>query len=224
MTVISQLEVSSSRQACIPTNPIIPSWANKFANSLLGQPPVVVEGARGTFTLESGVTKVFTNLYSNLNVKYMDSMGKLVGKQLDARTIKWKLGLTWGDKVKNPFYLDHFGHRWYAIEFTDEDELEFALNNRPWYVRGKIFHMERWHVHFQDRDFISNLRVWLRIPRVPVQYRDAEILEVITQPIGNFIRADETTLSGLNGLFMKVLLEVYLRLPLKMMMRSALCC
>lgn len=52
----------------------------------------------------------------------MDSrvlIGKLVGQQLDAMTIKWKLGLTWRDKVKNPFYLDHFGHRWYAIEFTN---------------------------------------------------------------------------------------------------------
>lgn len=52
MTIISQLEASSSRHARIPTSPIIPAWANKFANPLLGQPPVVVEGARGTFTME----------------------------------------------------------------------------------------------------------------------------------------------------------------------------
>lgn len=77
-------------------------------------------------------------------------MGKLVGKQLDARTIKWRLWLTWGSRVKNPFYLDHFGHKWYAIEFTNEEELEFALDNRPWYVRGQIFHMERWNAHFRD--------------------------------------------------------------------------
>lgn len=57
MTAISQLEVSSSRQARIPTNTRISSWANKFANALPGQPPVVVEGVRGTFTLESGVTR-----------------------------------------------------------------------------------------------------------------------------------------------------------------------
>ncbi|KAM1281370.1 hypothetical protein ACFX15_021544 [Malus domestica] len=167
--------------------------------------------------MENGVTRVST-LYSNLNVKYMESkvlMGKLMGKQLDARTIKWKLGLTWGSKVKNPFYLDHFGHRWYAIEFTNEKEIEFALDNRPWYVRGQIFHMERWNVHFKDTNFISNLRVWIRIPRVPVKYRDAKILEVITQPVGNFISVDETTLLVLHGLFVRVLLEVDLRLPLK---------
>ncbi|KAM1181480.1 hypothetical protein EV1_000075 [Malus domestica] len=70
-------------------------------------------------------------------------MGKLVGKELDARTIKWKLGLTWDARVKNLFYLDHFRYKWYAIEFTDEEKLEFELENRPWYVRGQILHMEK---------------------------------------------------------------------------------
>ena len=81
MTVISQLEASSSRQAHIPNSPRIPSWDNKFANPLHGQPLVAMEGARGTFTLESGITRVSTNIYSNLNVEYMESrvlMGKLV--------------------------------------------------------------------------------------------------------------------------------------------------
>ncbi|KAB2631867.1 hypothetical protein D8674_038656 [Pyrus ussuriensis x Pyrus communis] len=124
-----------------------------FAKPLLSQPPVVVEGARGTFTLESGVPQVSTSLFSNLNVEYMEGrvlMGKLMGKQLDARTIKWKLGLTWWDRVKQPFYLDNFGHRWYVVEleFRDEEELKFALDHKPW---------------------------------VPVQYRDAEILKDITQ-------------------------------------------
>ncbi|KAB2632190.1 hypothetical protein D8674_028437 [Pyrus ussuriensis x Pyrus communis] len=49
---------------------------------------------------------------------------------------------------------------------------------------------------------ISNLRVWVRIPRLPVQYWDVEIMQ-------NF-------LSGLNGLFVR--LEVDLRLPLKRVM------
>lgn len=44
-----------------------------------------------------------------------------------------------------------------------------------------------------------------------MQYRDAEILEVIMQPVGTFIRADENSLSGLNGLFVRMFLEVGLR-------------
>ncbi|KAM1794257.1 hypothetical protein ACFX11_034752 [Malus domestica] len=160
MTVISQLKASSSRHAKIPTSPKIPAWVNKFANPLPGQPPVVVEGAYGTFTMENGVTKVSISLYSNFYMESRVLIGKLVGK-----------------------------HRWYAIEFTDEEELEFALDNRP--------------------------GVWISISRVPVQYRDAEILEAITQLVDTFVHTDETSLSGLNGLFVRVLMEVDLRLPLK---------
>ncbi|KAM0982019.1 hypothetical protein ACFX2A_015294 [Malus domestica] len=65
---------------------------------------------------------------------------------------------------------------------------------------------------------ISNLRVEVRILRLLVQYRDAEILEVTMQLVGTFIRVDEKSLSGLIGLFVRVLLEVDLRLLLKRVM------
>ncbi|KAM2245675.1 hypothetical protein ACFXTI_006588 [Malus domestica] len=66
--------------------------------------------------------------------------------------------------------------------------------------------------------WMSNLKVWVRIPRLPVQYRDQEILQVITQPVRKFIRVDPTTLTGLNKLFVRLLLEVDLRLPHKRIM------
>ncbi|KAM1149840.1 hypothetical protein ACFX15_029435 [Malus domestica] len=97
ITIISQLEASFSRHPRIPSSPKLSSWVNRFTSPHPGQPLVVVEGFKGTFTLESGVTRVSTSLYSNLKVEHMETrvlMGKLVGKQIEARTIKWKLGLT----------------------------------------------------------------------------------------------------------------------------------
>lgn len=63
---------------------------------------------------------------------------------------------------------------------------------------GQIFHVENWSIYFWDTNLISNLRVW-----------------VITQPVGNFIIADETNVYKLNGLVVRVLLEVDLRSSLK---------
>lgn len=107
---------------------------------------MVVEKALSTFTMERGVIRVNTHLVSSINVDHMLSrvlMGKMIGQPLDARLIKWKLGLLWKNEVKNTFYLDHCGRKWFALEFTDEDDLNFILNNRSWYVRGHIFHLER---------------------------------------------------------------------------------
>ncbi|KAB2631053.1 hypothetical protein D8674_008572 [Pyrus ussuriensis x Pyrus communis] len=71
-------------------------------------------------------------------------MGKMFGQLFDACLIKW-----------NTFYLDHFGRKWFALEFTDEDDLKYVLNNRPYGGLGDS-----------------------------VQYKEKQIIRDITQPIG----------------------------------------
>ncbi|KAB2634405.1 hypothetical protein D8674_038268 [Pyrus ussuriensis x Pyrus communis] len=56
----------------------------------------------------------------------------MFGQYLDAHLIKWKLSLLWKNEVKNTFNLDHFGRRWFVLEFTDEDDLHYVLENRLW--------------------------------------------------------------------------------------------
>lgn len=50
------------------------------------------------------------------------------------------------------FYIDHFGHHCYVMVFIDQEELEFLLDNRPWYVKGSNLSVERWSTHFRDMD------------------------------------------------------------------------
>lgn len=96
------------------------------------------------------------------------------------------------------------------MEFTDVEDLEFVLENQPWYVCGQIFHLESLTTQFSDIDAINNLVVWARLPRVSAQYKKVDIIEVIAQPTGDVIRVDKVT-----NLFMNVLVEVDLRFPLK---------
>lgn len=154
-------------------------------------------------------------MYSSLNVEFL--WVNLWVNRLRLEPLS-EVGSYLGFKGQKSVLLNHFGHHWYAVEFTNDEELEFVLDNHPWYVRGQMFPSGMWTTHFCDVDLISNLRIWVRIPRLPVQYRGAEILEVITQPICTFVRADQNSLSGLNGLFVRALLEVDLRLPLKRVM------
>lgn len=88
------------------------------------------------------------------------------------------------------------------------------MRYQPWYVCGNIFHLKWWTINVNDTDVITKLEVWARLPLVPVQYNEKKIIKDITQPLGHVIRVDEMTLE-LNGLFVKVLLEVDLRFPLK---------
>lgn len=92
---------------------------------------MVVEKAFGTFTMKHEVTRVSTTLCSTLNVEHMKSrvlIGRMFGQHLEARLIKWKLGLLWN---KNKFYLDHYGKRWFALEFSNADDLDFVFSSKP---------------------------------------------------------------------------------------------
>ncbi|KAB2619947.1 hypothetical protein D8674_039434 [Pyrus ussuriensis x Pyrus communis] len=60
----------------------------------------------------------------------------------------------------------------------------------------------------------NNLVVWARLMRDPVQDKEANIIKVITQPMGNIIRVNDVTLR-LDGLLVKVFVEVDLSFPLK---------
>lgn len=174
---------NSTRRPRICSEGYIPRWENPSPVPQLSQDPVVVEKVLSTFTMERGVTRVNTHLVSSINVDHMLSkvlMGKMFGQPLDARLNKWKLGLSWKNEVKNTFYLDHCGRKWFPLEFTDEDDLKFVLNNRSWYVRVQIFHLEQWTKNFKDTVIITKLVVWSRIPRVPVQYKEDKIIKVAT--------------------------------------------
>lgn len=47
-----------------------------------------------------------------------------------------------------------------------------VFSKRPWYVRGQVFHYERWMTQFNDMDAISKLVLWARLLRLLVQYKD----------------------------------------------------
>lgn len=63
-------------------------------------------------------------------------------------------------------------------------------------------------------DRVTNLKVWVRLPRLPIQFREERIIGNILQPIGTTVKVDEVTFSKLNGLFVWVLMEVDLRFSL----------
>ncbi|TQD96362.1 hypothetical protein C1H46_017996 [Malus baccata] len=98
-------------------------------------------------------------MLSTVNVEHIKQrvlMGRLFGKLKSTEVIHTKLTLSFGEAVKNPFFVDHFG--WFSLEFIDEDELENMVEGRPWFVRGQIFHLQRWMEDFKESGLISYLR------------------------------------------------------------------
>lgn len=59
--------------------------------------------------------------------------------------------------------------------FTDKDELNYMLDGHYCYVRGHIFHLERWMENFRKSNPVTFSKVWFKIPQIPMQFREVEI-------------------------------------------------
>ncbi|KAB2602876.1 hypothetical protein D8674_003881 [Pyrus ussuriensis x Pyrus communis] len=91
-------------------------------------------------------------------IKSRELMGKMFRKSEGAEFIYKELALCWKECVKKTLFANHFGNKWFALQFTDEDEVDYVLDNRHWYVKWQIFHLERWTKQLRESDQIIYLR------------------------------------------------------------------
>ncbi|CAN1127159.1 hypothetical protein LINPERHAP2_LOCUS3861 [Linum perenne] len=85
----------------------------------------------------------------------------------------------------------------------------------PWMVGDHYVVIKEWRPYFQPQDSpISTLRVWVRLPGLPLEYFDSTILKIIGDKIGKTVRLDHTTLEGSRGNFARICVEVDLSKPL----------
>ncbi|CAN1170968.1 hypothetical protein LINPERHAP2_LOCUS29291 [Linum perenne] len=74
---------------------------------------------------------------------------------------------------------------------------------------------EEWRPNFEPGySQVNNLRVWIRLPNLPVENFDPEILTLIGDKVGRTIRVDHTTRTGTRGNYARICVEVDLQKPL----------
>ncbi|RXI09397.1 hypothetical protein DVH24_034014 [Malus domestica] len=174
------------------------SWANPFPLPNSGEGLVVIRNDNCMFKFERGVIVVDTDVVSTANVEHIK---RLCTKPKSAEVIQTELTLSFGEVVKNPFFIDHFGWSWFALKFIDEDERENVVEGHLWFVMGQIFHLQRWTTDFRESD--------------PIFYLRLNILKTITKPIDDLVRLHDPCINSLNGMAIRALMEVVVRLPLK---------
>ncbi|CAN1193094.1 hypothetical protein LINPERPRIM_LOCUS28163 [Linum perenne] len=85
----------------------------------------------------------------------------------------------------------------------------------PWMVADHYVVSEDWRPYFRPEDSsLLTLRVWIRLPGIPLEYFDYSILKRSGDRIGKTVRVDHTTLEGSRGNFARLCVEVDLSKPL----------
>ncbi|CAN1181082.1 hypothetical protein LINPERHAP2_LOCUS35156 [Linum perenne] len=106
-----------------------------------------------------------------------------------------------------------FGH--YVAKFMDTEDYERALFEGPWLIGDHYIVAEEWRPNFEPGySVVNKIRAWVRLPSLPVEYFDPDILTMIGDKIGKTIRLDNTTMSGTRGNFARICVEIDLDKPL----------
>ncbi|CAN1148093.1 hypothetical protein LINPERHAP2_LOCUS16254 [Linum perenne] len=107
------------------------------------------------------------------------------------------------------------GWGFYVVRFETVSDQERAMFGGPWMVGDHYVVLQNWRPHFRPEDSsLSTLRVWVRLPGLPLEYFDAAILSTIGDKIGKTIRIDYTTLQGNRGNYARICVEVDISKPL----------
>ncbi|CAN1325888.1 hypothetical protein LINPERPRIM_LOCUS33641 [Linum perenne] len=106
---------------------------------------------------------------------------------------------------KGGLSVSDVGWGYFVVKFQTTEDYDRAMFGGPWMVAYHYVVIETWRPYFRpEESSLSKLRVWVRLPGLPLEYFDLGILTRIGNRIGKTIRVDHTTLEGSRGNFARV--------------------
>ena len=114
-------------------------------------------------------------------------------KGIDFLLLKRHLKIKWA--LKGDFSLIDIGHDYYVTRFTNLEDNEHVMMNGPWMIGDNYLAIREWVPNFvPEKDTITKLTAWVRIPKLSVEYFNKNfLLHKIGSKIGKVRRVEHTT-------------------------------
>lgn len=102
------------------------------------------------------------------------------------------------------------------VKFTKEENMAKALQQAPWFINGHYLSVRRWEPNFvasKAKELYSD--VWVRLPRLPIEFYDGIVLGKIGNSIGKLLHIDACTSSTIRGRYARLCVQVPLDQPIQ---------
>ncbi|XVF07797.1 hypothetical protein REPUB_Repub06bG0170600 [Reevesia pubescens] len=131
---------------------------------------------------------------------------KVYGRLVGYRFLAYKLGQLWS-RIGKPSIVD-LGHDFYLIKFQSGEDYNYVIKEGPWFIAGQFLTLRKCEPNFRASEaFFTSVAIWVRLPELPVEYFDLEILKKIGQSIGVLLRVDGHTLAGERGKYVRICVQ-----------------
>lgn len=109
------------------------------------------------------------------------------------------------------FVLIDFPNDFFIVRFTSREEYCLALLTGPWMIGNNYLHVQRWQLNFvADEAIIAHLPIWVRFPKLPVEYYSVDWLHRAGNKLGKTLKVDMALLAASRGKYAKACVEVQL--------------
>lgn len=123
---------------------------------------------------------------------------KVLGKVMGYKFLYDKIQKLWNPK--GAMEMIDIPNNFYVVRFSDDKDLNYALEEGPWMVAGHYLICQRWKPEFDAyEDDVGKQAVWVRIPRLPIEYYEKDLLWEAGYEIGKTLKVEEHTLNEKKG-------------------------
>ncbi|XP_019240757.1 PREDICTED: uncharacterized protein LOC109220746 [Nicotiana attenuata] len=138
---------------------------------------------------------------------------KMFGRRVGYHFLQRKLHAIW--KPTETLSLIDLGSDYYLIKFTKEENYRKALHEGTWFIGNQFLIVRKWEPRFvASKAALTYSAIWARLPELPAEFYDYDILQKTGEKLGQLIRIDACTKSAMRGKYTRLCILVPIVKPL----------
>ena len=138
---------------------------------------------------------------------------KVFGRTFGFSFLTFKLNALW--KPATRMDCVNLGNDYFLIKFYCSDDYDKVLHGGPWFIGEHFLAIKPWEPYFRaSGDNLSSVDVWVRFPKLPIEFYDIEVLKEIGSAISPVLRIDSYTATRSRGSYARLCIQIDLDKPL----------
>ncbi|KAL0015301.1 hypothetical protein SO802_002370 [Lithocarpus litseifolius] len=111
--------------------------------------------------------------------------------------------------------LVDLGYDYFLARFWTKEDLDNVLKGGPWFIGQHFLAIKPWEPEFSaSAADPSQVAVWIRLPGLPIEFYELEVLKKIGSAIGPVLRIDSHTAANARGRYARMCVQVRIDKPL----------
>ncbi|KAL5725776.1 hypothetical protein ACHQM5_008882 [Ranunculus cassubicifolius] len=140
-------------------------------------------------------------------------IGRTDVKDIDVEKLRQKAIQKW--QPKGNCLMTPLGKGYIHIKFHQIEDFDKVWSGGPWKIDEILLRLSKWHKNFRpDSQKLTTAPVWVKLPKLPLEFWDVESVMAIGRALGYPIKVDEATIKKWYGFYALVLVDIELTKPI----------